>query len=291
MSYEIGNFREDTAVAVDPTRPGRYLATISPHWNILYVFGGMSMATAVSAARAAVTQPEFELRSATATYLAPIQSGPMTLDVRKLRVGKGSEQLAVDMRHGRPNDAREGSTDLHVVCTFGPKRNSEARFVDLECPKVPAPESVAKLKPPEGFARGRVPYRHSVEVRPVLGNMPWEKDWQAGPARFLAWHRLRNNPRLADGSLDPLAYVPAADLIGAPLRQAQGPQGNSGMVISLEICLHVFARTDSEWLLQDAHACQARDGYVSGRVNLWDERGELVAQATQLATLRPFQRA
>ena len=63
------------------------------------------------------------------------------------------------------------------------------------------------------------------------------------------------------------------------------------MVISLEICLHVFARTDSEWLLQDSHACQARDGYVSGRVNLWDERGELVAQATQLATLRPFKRA
>lgn len=290
MSYEIGNFGADTAVTLEPGRPGRYLANISPNWNILYVFGGMTMATAVSAARAAVTQPGFELLSATATYLAPIQAGPMTLDVRKLRVGKGSEQLAVEMRHGRPNDEREGSTDLHVVCTFGPKRASATRFVDLEFPTVPAPDAVPRFKPPEGYVGGRFPYRYSVEARPVLGNMPWDKDWQAGPARWMAWHRLRNQARLADGTLDPLAYVPAADMIGPALRQAQGPQAKFEMVISLEICLHIFARTDSDWLLQDAHASQARDGYVSGRVNLWDERGQLVAQATQLAMLKPMVR-
>jgi len=125
-------------------------------------------------------------------------------------------------------------------------------------------------------------------VRPVLGNMPWDKDWEAGPAHWMAWHRLRNNPRLADGSLDPLAYVPAADLIGPAVRQAMGPRVKFSMVISLEICLHIFARTDSEWLLQDSHASQARDGYVSGRVDLWDERGQLVAQATQLATIKPM---
>ena len=57
--------------------------------------------------------------------------------------------------------------------------------------------------------------------------------------------------------------------------------------VSLEITLHFFARTDSEWLLQDARIYQAGDGYVRGAVNLWDERERLVAYALQRAVLRP----
>jgi hypothetical protein len=259
----------------------------------------VTMATAVSAARAALTQPSFDLLTATATFLSPIQAGPQRLDVKTLRAGKGSEQLTVDMRggdgrpdergDGRPDERGDGS-DLHVVCTFGPKRKSDAEFVDLKFPDVPAPDELVRAKPPAGFGVARLPYHYSVETRTVLGNLPWDQDWEAGPARWAGWHRLRNNPRLTDGSLDPLAYVPAADMIGPALRQAQGPAAPFSMVISLEISLHVFARTNSEWLLQDAHVSQARDGYVSGSVNLWDERGQLVAQALQRAILRPLGR-
>lgn len=285
MQYQIGNFREDTQVTADPSQSGRYLANISPHWNILYVFGGVTMATAVSAARAALSQPTFELLTATATYLAPITAGPQTLDVKTLRVGKGAEQLMVEMRAGEPG--QKAQPDLLLVCTFGPRRESTTSFVDVVFPDVPAPETLTRPKPPPGAVIGRLPYNYSVESRPVLGNDPWTRDWPAGPAHWAAWHRLRNNPRMPDGTLDPLAYVPAADMIGPAVRQAQGGNAPLTMVISLEICLHVFAHTDSEWLLQDSQACQAGDGYASGRVNLWDERGQLVAQATQRAMLRP----
>jgi acyl-CoA thioesterase len=288
MQYQIGNFREDTQVHADPSQPGRYLGHISPNWNILYVFGGMTMAMALSAARSALSQPDFELLTATATYLAPITAGPQTLDVKTLRVGRGAEQLIVEMRAGDPG--HKPQPDLLVVCTFGPRRESNIRFVDVTFPDVPEPETVTRAKPPPGATVGRLPYHYSVETRRVLGSEPWTHDWPPGPARWAAWHRLRNNPRLPDGTLDPLAYVPAADMIGPAVRQAQGGNAPLTMVISLEICLHVFAHTDSEWLLQDAQACQAGDGYASGRVNLWDERGQLVAQATQRAMLRPIAR-
>jgi acyl-CoA thioesterase len=287
MQYQIGNFAEDTAVTADPQHPGRYTANLSPNWNILYVFGGVTMATAVSAARAAVSQPDFELLTATATFLSPIQAGPQTLDVRKLRAGKGAEQLTVEMRCDASSEGRTGS-DLHVVCTFGPRRRADTKFVDLAFPTVPGPNDIARPKPPPGSGVARLPYHYSVESRPVLGNLPWDNDWKPGPARWAAWHRLRNNVRLHDGTLDPLVYVPAADMIGPAVRQAQGPGPRLTMSISLEISLHVFARTDSEWLLQDAHASQAGDGYASGIVNLWDERGVLVAQALQRAILRPL---
>ncbi|HEY6880766.1 MAG TPA: thioesterase family protein [Polyangiales bacterium] len=280
----IGNFHEDTRVEADPSQPGRYLANIPPSWNILYVFGGLTMATAVAAARAALSQPEFELLNATATFLSPITAGPMTLDVKPLRVGKGAEQLVVDMHGGAPG--ANPQSDLHVVCTFAPRRESETNFVDLKFPDVPPPDQVERHTPPPGLNLTRLPYHHCVETRLVRGHLPWAKDWEAGPAQWAAWHRLRITPRLADGSLDPLAYVPAVDMIGPAVRQAQGAKAPITMAISLEICLHVFARTDSEWLLQDVQACHAGGGYASGRVNLWDERGQLVAQATQRALLR-----
>jgi acyl-CoA thioesterase len=289
MQYQIGNFAEDTAVTADAHHPGRYTANLSPNWNILYVFGGVSMATAISAARAAVSRPSFELLTATATFLSPIHAGPQTLDVRRLRASKGAEQLTVEMRSDASSEERTGS-DLHVVCTFGPKRPAVTTFVDLKFPSVPGPHDVEQPKPPPGSGFARLPYHHSVESRPVLGNLPWDQDWRAGPARWASWYRLRNNVRLDDGTLDPLVYVPAADMIGPAVRQAQGPGPRLTMSISLEIALHVFAHTDSEWLLQDARASQAADGYASGIVNLWDERGLLVAQALQRAILRPLGR-
>jgi acyl-CoA thioesterase len=286
MQLEIGNFREDTSVHPDPSRPGRYRANISPNWNIMYVFGGLTMATAINAARAALSQPSFELLAATAQYIAPISAGPQTLDVRTLRAGRGAEQLVVELREGEPDD--QAPPNLFVACTFGPRRKNETRFVDLTFPDVPKPAQLARVEAPPGSVFGRLPYNGSVEQRPVIGNFSWQTDWEPGPARWAAWHRLYNTPFLEDGSVDPLAYVLAGDMLGPAVRQAQGGRAPLTMMISLEICVHVFARTTSEWLLQDAQACQAGDGYTSGRVDLWDEQGQLVAQATQRAMMRPI---
>ncbi len=285
MQYQIGNFSEDTAVRADSAQPGRYLANLSSNWNIVYVFGGVTMATALNAARAALSQPSFELLTATATYVAPITAGPQTLDVRTLRAGRGAEQLVVEMRSG---DARAPHPDLFVVCTFGPRREGPAEFVDLKFPEVPKPSELERPKPPSSANFGRLPYHYSVEQRPVVGQMLWQSDWEAGPAYWSAWHRLRITPRLEDGTVDPLCYALAGDMIGPAVRQAMGGKAPLTMMISLEICLHVFATTKSEWLLQEAQASQAGDGYASGRVNLWDEDGRLVAQATQRAMLRPI---
>ena len=284
MPYEIGDIAEDTALTVDPEVPGRYRGLISGNWNVLYVFGGVTMAVAMNAARSALGRKDFALLNASCTYLSPIRNGAVTLDTRVLRAGKGAEQIAVEMR-----GPESEQTDLHLLCTFGPKRESDA-LLDLPFPKVPAPEQVTRPKPPAGFGIARLPYNYSVETRPVSGNLPWDSDWKAGPARWLAWQRLRKTPRLADGSLDPLAYAAAADMIGPALRQGLGPTAKLAMVISLEINLQCFAPTESEWLLQDTHVMHAANGYVSGTVNLWDERGVLVAHALQRAMLRPLMR-
>jgi acyl-CoA thioesterase len=279
MTYEPGDLRDDTRVEADPVRPGRFHANLSNAWNIMYVFGGTTMATAVSAARAALSQPSFQLLSATGTFLAPVRAGKLTLDTRTLRSGKGSEQICVDLA-----EAAADKPALHLVASFGPTRATDAELVDVRFPDAPDPETIPEHVPKPGSSMLLIPYYHSVETRVVTRAS--SKDDGAG-SRWLGWLRFKKTPRCADGQLDPLAYVAACDMIGPALRMARGRGASPQLVVSLEISLHFYERTDSEWLLQDAHIYQAGGGYVSGIVHLWDQRQRLVGHALQRAVLRP----
>jgi acyl-CoA thioesterase len=289
MTYQAGDLLEDTRVEPDPERAGRFYANLSNAWNILYVFGGATMATAVSAACAARSQPSFELLSATCSFLAPVRAGRIALDTRILRAGKGSEQISVDLAQAAgeaPNGERaeDGKPALHLVASFGPKRANDTELVDVAFPDAPDPESIPEhiLKP--GSSMLLIPYYHSVETRVVTKASAIAPE--AG-ARWLGWLRFKQTPRRPDGTLDPLAYVAACDMIGPALRMARGRSAAPQLVVSLEISLHFYEQTDSEWLLQDAHIYQAGGGYVSGIVNLWDQRQRLVGHALQRAVLRP----
>lgn len=249
------------------------------------------MAVAVSAARAALSQTHFQPLIATGTFLAPVQDGRVQLDVRCLRRGKGAEQLTVELReHGSEAPA------LHVISTFGPKRDSDFRATDLPFPAVPLPDSIPVHTPRPGASTLTLPYYHSVETRVPPATAKDDPHAPAGSLRFgqpdhrsrwAGWQRFKKTPRLADGALDPIAYIPACDVIGPALRILRGRAAPPAMVVSLEISVHFFERTEGEWLLQDVQVYQAADGYVSGIVHLWDERKRLVGHALQRALLRP----
>ena len=278
MTYQAGDLLEDTSVSRDPEHPQRWHGDISNAWNILYVFGGTTMATAVSAARAALTQPSFELLSATGTFLAPLSAGKIALETRTLRAGKGSETISVDLA-----GADTGKPALHLVASFGPTRPNDTALLDVPYPGAPDPETIPEHVPKPGSSMLLIPYYHSVETRVVTKASDSDP---AHGARWQGWLRFKKTPRRADGQLDPLAYVAACDMIGPALRMGRGRGATPQLVVTLEISLHFYQATDSEWLLQDAHIYQAGNGYVSGSVNLWDQRQRLVAHALQRAVLR-----
>lgn len=281
----VGDLLRDTRVSLDPTQSSdalrRYRADIPDSWNILYTFGGVTMATAVRAAREALSQPSFDLLSATCTFLAPVSAGPASIDVRTLRKGKGSEQMSVDLRSG---DSEE--SNLHVSVTFGPKRASDTRFVDPARPIVKNPDDTHPPLPPPDYPMLKLPYHQCVQIKSCGDRMPWDTSWEGDKARWVGWFRFVNTPRLADGTLDQIAYIPPCDMIGPALLQARGPKAPPTMVVSLEISVHFLEKTTSEWLLQDTQCYHAGDGYASGMVHLWDEQGTLVAHAIQRAVMR-----
>src|SRR5450432_3611798 len=98
MSDGPRNLITDTALTADPTIPGRFHAEIPDDWKVVYVFGGVTMYTALRAMREALGRPELELVTANAIFIAPVPPGPVTIDVEVLRDGRTASQVAADLR-------------------------------------------------------------------------------------------------------------------------------------------------------------------------------------------------
>ena len=63
----------------------------------MYVFGGVSMYTALRAMQEALGRPELPLVTANAIFLAPVPPGPVEIDVEVLRDGRNASQVAADV--------------------------------------------------------------------------------------------------------------------------------------------------------------------------------------------------
>jgi acyl-CoA thioesterase len=80
--------------------------------------------------------------------------------------------------------------------------------------------------------------------------------------------------------------TPIADTMPPALIQKLGPSHEPFFAPSLDLTVHFLEDTTSEWLLTLVHARRARAGYASADAEIWDDRGRLIALATQTMLLR-----
>ncbi len=271
----------------------RYTLDISADWNVFYTFGGVTMAAALRAAERAIDRPDLNPLTAHAIYCAPIQAGAVEIDVDVLRNGRTASQASVDLRQ-----AGHTGTDLRLITTFGQRQESPLVFDGLTFPDdVLPPEAVSGrpgldeigLDDDNPFAR--INYHQQTDWRPALEDWDWNEGWsQPGEGRSASWFRLKHEPRLPDGTIDPISFCVPADSVGGAVGRAVGHllDNKPFLILSLEIDLQFFAPTRSAWLLQNVTAQHAADGYAYGTTELWDTDHRLVAIATQRARLRPI---
>jgi acyl-CoA thioesterase len=101
---------------------------------------------------------------------------------------------------------------------------------------------------------------------------------------------LLKEPRLPDGTIDPVSYCAPADILGPALFTRLGPLGPDNppfLVLSLEISVQFIATTTSPWILQHTRVPQVGDGYAISHVELWDADRRLIAIANQRGHIRP----
>jgi acyl-CoA thioesterase len=282
-----GDLLRDTTLQADAAVPGRYRGSIADAWRIRYAFGGVTMTAGLRAMQQRLDRPELSLVTANAIYCAPIPCGPITADVTVLRSGRRAAQVACDLRVG---DSEEIALRTHGV--FGIAHESSQSFVDCEFPSDVAMPDACPPPPPRSADDPwpQINFHEQTDWRPAIPRH-WEQApdaWEPGPARFAAWTRLHVEPRLADGSYDPIALAVPADSIGGAIGAKLGPSSERWMSLSLEIGLRIIQppRTRPAWILQEMRCWQAGDGYATGPTHLWDTDGNLLAIAQQTAQLR-----
>jgi acyl-CoA thioesterase len=277
---EAADFLADTAVTA--AGGGLYRIELSDRWNAaFYPFGGVVSAVALRAMQAELGERGQRLRTTTSLYVSPVPLGPLEVQVQTLRYGRRMSQLLATVR-------AVGATDggLSVIAAFGEDREG-FQFLDAEPPEVPAPEAAPlPEKPPPGWQRFRASFFEQLEMRPVRMNPSWRTDWQAGRAEAVRWTRFRRAPRLADGTLDPLALVAVSDTMPPAIAQKLGPGGEPWFAPSVDLTTHVLGSTREEWLLLRSRCRHASDGCATADNEIWSRDGRLLVFATQVMYLR-----
>lgn len=279
----VPSFLDATRV-VAPTDPDRtrYRAHLTDDWNApTFPCGGVVSAIALRAMEAALDEPHQALRSFTTMFVSTVESGPLTLDVERLRVGKRMSHLRADVR----NAGRDQPGHLTTAAFGEPRAGFD--FTYRSAPEVGPPDDYPGLAtPPPGAAAWRSSFFDNLDVRRVRSFAAFETGWEGGRAEAIRWFRHRVAPRLPDGRLDPLALVALADTMPPAIAQHHGPGFPLFHAPSVDLTLRMLGDTDEEWILSHVVGHWAGDGYASADVTLWDAKRRILAAGGQLMLIR-----
>ena len=283
----MGSSLFSRTTAVELIRPGLYSAHLAPEWNCPVVpQGGISTAVVARAMTTELGHDEQALRSITAVFAAPVQAGPVEIDVTVLRAGRSISQCTATMRNpGAP-------AGLTAVAVFGAERRG-FEFTDIAPPTdLPTPDECRSFRDPlpddidwedtdEPFE-----FWKQIEGKPVIGHPPWE-DYTPDEALIARYSRFDDPPRDDSGAWDPLAVLALCDTMPGAVGEKLGPEGDQPrwMPPSADFTVHMFGTARSEWVLFVNRARHAGDGYASCDIQAWDMDGaapRLVAYATQV---------
>ena len=276
-----GDLARDTAVTKLAVAPGWYTAELSNAWDFRTPSGGALMTVAMRAMQEELGDPGLRPLSANTHFCSPVPAGPLEVRVEVLRHGGAAAQVRAQL-----SSTTMPGPGLEVSATFARDRDG-VDVIDTAPPAVAPPEQCLSFEQaPLIVGRMRPPFFANLESRLAQGQLWWSSDWDAGPARVARWFRYKVPQQLADGRFDPLAIPPIADTMPPALIQKLGPGHEPFFAPSLDLTIHFLQDTTSQWILTAVHVPRARAGYATANAEIWDDRGTLIATATQMMLLR-----
>jgi hypothetical protein len=267
----------DAATAVEATNaPDLFATNIHPLWTVGdKPNGGYLLALLGRAARVAARSagpPSWEVLASSITYLRPPALGPATVRTTLLRRGRTAAHVRTQLA--------QGADDLvDAVLVLGDLPDEPAVRYDGTPPfEAPAPDDCVRLT-------SNMPTGAYVGIMDVLEQRldPATIPFAAPPPGPATRAELRGWTRLADGrEPDALSLLFFVDAIPPATLMI----GSTGWVPTLQMSAYVRARPAPGWLAIRMTAGLVADGMVDETCVLWDSRGHMVAQSTQLARLR-----
>jgi hypothetical protein len=262
----------DAATAIEPRGDGRYAGDVHPGWthggkpNGGYLLAIIARCAADAVAAAGGDHPHPLV--ATSTYLSAPDAGRVDVEIDVLRVGRSASQL-----RGRLSQA--GKPCVESVLILGRlEPDAEPVFHDVDPVGVPPWEECEggfRTTPEiEGAMDGALERRLDPATSGFFHGRP------TGKGEFRGWLRFhRREP-------DPVALLFVAD--GFP--PATLDLGSTGWVPTLELTVYNRALPAPGPLRVRQYTRLVQQGFFDEVCEIWDSRGRLVTQATQLAGVR-----
>jgi acyl-CoA thioesterase len=257
------SFKFDRDTEVIATDEG-WSGTIQPGWRIgPNPNGGYLLALVLRALQSVTGRPD--PLSVTAYYLSPPTIGPVSVQTEAVKSGRTLATAA-----GRL--IQDGRERVRVVAAFGDLDSMTGpTHLTLRPPVIDPPERCITLAESPAFRDHRPPeFGDRVEML-----FPPGAAWmRAEESAYDGWIRFR------DGRQPDVISLPLfADAFPPPVVGIVP----AGWVPTIELTVHVRGRPRPGWLLGSFRTQALVDGLMETDCELWDESGQLVVMARQLA--------
>jgi acyl-CoA thioesterase len=271
----MSQFDDDIRVApIGATAPStegaaHFSGRVQPHWNIGANPNGGYLLALVGAALRQATPEQPDALSITAHYLLPgLPDAPCRIDTQVLRRGRQLSTVRATLW-------QEGGARLEVLASMGVLQAGDAGLAPLGLPRPDIPPPQDCIGRSAQAQRVALPILSRLEVR-----LHPDEARQApgGRARVTGWTRF------ADGRApDALACLLMTDVFPPAVF---GHLGMVGWVPTVALTVQLRRPPAPGWLLGQFHCHDLCESRLVEDGALWDEQGQLVAQARQLALVR-----
>lgn len=271
----MGDLAVDTEVMA--TGEGRFIAAVSPEWEIWGPMGGYVASIALRAAGAA--SPFDRPASFSCHYLEVAAFGPVELVVTTQRAARTALSQRVEMIQGKRKILSA------EVWSVGEVEGLEHHLPDV--PEVPGPDGLPSMEELAPGWEPWFPFWGNLDSRPLSFDSEWPPPRPHIPA-WQSWLRFRPTPTFADPWVDAARSVVLLDLVGWPSANRHYAWREPAYIapsLDLYVAFHDPSPAD-EWLLADGYAPVAGDGLLGWHGRLWSPGRGLVASGGGQALFR-----
>ena len=244
---------------------------LDAQWSVdTKLHGGYLLAILGRAAAHAAGSGYRHLTAISGSFLVPPEPGPALVRVEVLRAGRSSAQLRARLiQHGVPS--------VEALITQGRITQADSWWSLLDPVELPD-EQDCFLVPCDAPAAGfSVPLMDVVEQRLDPGVLGFAVGAPSGRGVIAGWQRL------ADGTdWDPLSLLIALD----PVPPVSYDLGVPGWTPSVSLTAYIRALPAPGPVRVRMQATEITDDRMDEVAHVWDARGRLVAQSTQIAAIR-----
>lgn len=260
-------FAEATAVT---GQGADFRAELDAQWSVsTKLHGGYLLAVIGRAAALSAGEDHPHVTAISGSFIEAPEPGPADIHVETLRRGRGATQV-------RARLSQDGVARTDTLITLGRLTDDDSWWTASEPVDLPD-EQECFLTPPDAPGGFRVPLMEVVEQRLHPAHLGFAFGTPSKTGLIAGWQRL------ADGSdWDPLSLLVALD----PVPPVSYDLGLVGWVPTIQLSAYLRRLPAPGPVRVRLRAADVTADRMDETAEVWDAKGRLVAQATQLAAVR-----